>query len=64
MFDTSLEHEYATAAGLGLGAQAFYEAGVIGAICDDATRARLQAIGESYDWSALDSSSDAATVAS
>src|SRR5439155_255313 len=57
MFDTSLEHEYATAQTLGLQPHAFYEAGLIGAICDDATRARLRAIGEAYDWSEAASSS-------
>ena len=62
MFDTSLEHEYATAQTLGLQPRAFYQAGVLGAICDDATRARLRAIGEAYDWSEAASSSSTATA--
>ena len=32
----------------------FYEAGVAGALCDEATRDRLRAIGEAYDSHALD----------
>ena len=32
----------------------FYEAGVAGALCDEATKARLAAIGDAYDWSQLD----------
>jgi len=62
MFDTSLELEYATAQTLGLQPRAFYQAGVLGAICDDATRARLRAIGEAYDWSEAASSSRTATA--
>jgi aminodeoxyfutalosine deaminase len=62
MFDTSLEHEYDAARGLGLDPQAFYEAGVVGALCDEATRARLRATGDTYDWGALASSSSAASA--
>jgi aminodeoxyfutalosine deaminase len=50
MFDTDLTREHAAARALGLEPRAFYEAGVTGALCDDATRARLRAIGEAYDW--------------
>jgi aminodeoxyfutalosine deaminase len=59
MFDTSLEREYAEAAGLGLDAKTFYDAGVAGAICDEETRKRLREIGDAYDWSA-----DAASASS
>jgi aminodeoxyfutalosine deaminase len=62
MFDTSLAYEYETAESLGLAPHAFYEAGVAGAICDEATRARLKAIGEAYDWSAPASSSSTVTA--
>src|SRR5262249_5217131 len=62
MFDPSLDLEYETAAALGLDPQAFYEAGVAGALCDEETRARLQAIGQAYPWGALASSSSTATA--
>lgn len=50
LFDTDLTREHEAAAALGLGARAFYDAGVAGALCDDATRARLQAIGDAFAW--------------
>ena len=53
MFDTDLTQEYETACGLGLDARDFYDAGLAGALCDEAVRARLRAIGEAYDWDGL-----------
>ena len=53
MFDTDLTAEY-EACSLGLHPKGFYEAGVAGALCDEATKARLAAIGEAYDWAQLD----------
>ena len=50
LFDTDLTREHEAAAALGLSARAFYDAGVVGALCDDATKARLRAIGDSWDW--------------
>ncbi len=50
MFDTDLTRDYEAAASLGLSPQAAYEAGVAGALCDDATRARLRQIGEAHEW--------------
>jgi aminodeoxyfutalosine deaminase len=50
MFDTDLSRDYEAAAALGLTAQAAYEAGVAGALCDDATRERLGRIGRDTDW--------------
>jgi aminodeoxyfutalosine deaminase len=50
MFDTDLTREYDAAASLGLDPRSFYEAGLAGALCDDATRDRLRAIGDAYDW--------------
>ncbi|GGQ68244.1 adenosine deaminase [Couchioplanes azureus] len=44
LFDTDLSTEYALAAGLGVTAEAAYRAGLEGALCDDATRARLAAL--------------------
>jgi aminodeoxyfutalosine deaminase len=54
MFDTDLTKEYELARSLGLHPRDFYEAGLAGALCDESTKARLAAIGEAYDWSALD----------
>jgi len=50
MFDTDLTRDYEAAESLGLSPRAAYEAGVAGALCDEDTRARLRAIGESADW--------------
>ncbi|WP_211278041.1 adenosine deaminase [Couchioplanes caeruleus] len=41
LFDTDLSTEYEIAEGLGVTADAAYRAGLAGALCDDATRARL-----------------------
>ena len=57
MFDTDLTKEYEVAASLGLHPRGFYEAGVAGALCDEATKARLAAIGDAYDWSGLEAAS-------
>jgi aminodeoxyfutalosine deaminase len=53
MFDTDLTTEYAAGCSLGLDPRGFYEAGVAGALCGEATKARLAAIGETYDWAGL-----------
>ena len=53
MFDTDLTTEYAAACSLGLDPRGFYEAGVAGALCDEATKARLATVGETYDWAGL-----------
>jgi aminodeoxyfutalosine deaminase len=50
MFDTDLSRDYEAAASLGLSPRAAYEAGVAGALCDEATRERLRSIGESHPW--------------
>jgi aminodeoxyfutalosine deaminase len=50
MFDTDLTRDYEAAASLGLSPRAAYEAGVAGALCDEATRERLRSIGESHPW--------------
>jgi aminodeoxyfutalosine deaminase len=55
MFGTDLTTEYAEAAARGLSPREFYEVGVAGALCDESTRARLKAIGETFDWSSLES---------
>ena len=50
MFDTDLSRDYEAATSFGLEPRSFYEAGVVGALCDDDTRARLQHIGETHEW--------------
>ncbi len=50
MFDTDLTRDYEAAASLGLSPRAAYEAGVAGALCDEATRERLRTIGGEYAW--------------
>jgi aminodeoxyfutalosine deaminase len=51
MFGTDLTTDHEAAAALGHGAEAAYAAGVKGALCDQATRARLRAIGAARGWS-------------
>jgi aminodeoxyfutalosine deaminase len=50
MFDTDLTRDYEAAASLGVSPRAAYEAGLAGALCDDATRERLRQIADSHDW--------------
>jgi len=50
MFDTDLTRDYEAAASLGLSPRSAYEAGVVGALCDESTRSRLRRLGESFDW--------------
>jgi aminodeoxyfutalosine deaminase len=54
MFDTDLTREYEAACSLGIRPETFFEAGVKGALCDEAARDRLRAIAQSFDWSALE----------
>ncbi|HSX21182.1 MAG TPA: adenosine deaminase [Gaiellaceae bacterium] len=51
MFDTDLSRDYEAAASLGYSARDAYEAGIVGALCDEPTRERLRTIGESHGWS-------------
>jgi adenosine deaminase len=53
MFDTDLTQEYEAAASLGVNPQTAYEAGLVGALCDADTRARLRRTGEEFDWRSL-----------
>jgi aminodeoxyfutalosine deaminase len=50
MFDTDLSRDYEAATSFGLDPRSFYEAGVAGALCDEQTKARLEAIGRKYAW--------------
>ncbi|MGH3142626.1 MAG: adenosine deaminase, partial [Gaiellales bacterium] len=60
MFDTDLTAEYEVGRSLGLHPRTFYEAGVAGALCDEAAKGRLAAIGDAYDWGQLDGLGQAA----
>jgi aminodeoxyfutalosine deaminase len=53
MFDTDLTRDYAAACSFGISPRRFYDAGVSGALCDEATRARLRELGEAFDWEAV-----------
>jgi aminodeoxyfutalosine deaminase len=53
MFDTDLTREYQAAASLGVDPRTAYEAGVEGALCDEATREHLRAAGDAFDWSQI-----------
>ncbi|MGH3276666.1 MAG: adenosine deaminase [Streptosporangiaceae bacterium] len=50
MFGTDLGAEYRIAAELGISPRDSFEAGVAGALCDNATRKELQVIGRNYAW--------------
>jgi len=52
MFGTDLTGDYDAASSLGLDPRSFFEAGLGGALCDEPTKARLAAIGETFDWPA------------
>jgi aminodeoxyfutalosine deaminase len=52
MFGTDLTRDYEAASSLGLDPRSFFEAGLAGALCDEATRRRLAAVGEAFDWPA------------
>ncbi|MHB8468271.1 MAG: adenosine deaminase [Gaiellaceae bacterium] len=52
MFDTDLGRDYEAATSFGLDPRSFFDAGLAGALCDEPTRERLRAIGDSYDWAA------------
>ena len=50
MFETDLTRDYEAAAALGVSPRAAFEAGLVGALCDDETRAWLRRIGDSHSW--------------
>lgn len=54
MFGIDLSSEYGEAASRGLSPREFYEVGVEGALCDEGTRAALQAIGDDFDWASVE----------
>ena len=52
MFDTDLAVDYAAAEELGLSPRDAFAAGVLGALCDDATRTRLVEVRDTFAWGA------------
>jgi aminodeoxyfutalosine deaminase len=50
MFNTDLGREHAIARHFGVRPEKLYAAGVIGALCDEATKQRLREIGERAEW--------------
>jgi aminodeoxyfutalosine deaminase len=50
MFGTDLTRDYEAAAELGVDPSDAFEAGLEGALCDEATKARLRAVGDAYEW--------------
>jgi len=50
MFDTDLGREYEVAAHLGMSGEAAFRAGLAGALCDEATKARLDAFAAAEGW--------------
>ena len=53
MFGTDLSRDCNAAVALGLDPQEFFAAGVEGALCGDETRDRLHALGDTFDWTAV-----------
>jgi aminodeoxyfutalosine deaminase len=53
MFDTDLSREYEAARSVGVDPRVAFEAGIVGALCDETTKGRLRAIGENFDWAEI-----------
>jgi aminodeoxyfutalosine deaminase len=52
-FDTDLTREHEEAWALGLHPREAFATGLDGALCDEATRSRLRAAGDGFDWASL-----------
>ncbi len=50
MFGTDLTRDCEAAVSLGLDPEDFFAAGLEGALCDEATKTHLTAVGEEFDW--------------
>jgi aminodeoxyfutalosine deaminase len=50
MFDTDLTRDYELATSFGISPRTFYDAGVKGALCDEATKRALSAAGRTFSW--------------
>jgi aminodeoxyfutalosine deaminase len=53
MFDTDLTRDYEAARSLGLDPHVAFEAGAEGALCGEATRARVREQGAAFDWTQI-----------
>jgi aminodeoxyfutalosine deaminase len=53
MFDTDLSREYEAARSIGVAPRAAFEAGIAGALCDEATKERLGTIADGFEWAAI-----------
>jgi aminodeoxyfutalosine deaminase len=53
MFDTDLTREYEAARSVGVDPRAAFEAGIAGALCDEATKKRLRAVADAFDWAQI-----------
>jgi len=53
MFGTDLSQDYDAAVSLGLEPRDAFETGLEGAVCDEATKARLREVGERFDWASV-----------
>jgi aminodeoxyfutalosine deaminase len=62
MFGTDLGRDCAAACSLGLAPRSFFEAGVEGALCGEATRERLRAVGDAFDWDSVPDADRSAEV--
>jgi aminodeoxyfutalosine deaminase len=58
-FGCELDDEHRAALSLGARPRDLYEAGVVGALCDEETRRMLRQIGDGFDWQGLESASAA-----
>ena len=53
MFGTDLAQDYQAATSFGLEPRSFFDAGLEGALCDEATKAKVMLKGEEFDWPSL-----------
>jgi aminodeoxyfutalosine deaminase len=53
MFDTDLTREYEAARSIGIDPRSTFEAGVAGALCDEATRDRLRDVANNFEWATI-----------
>jgi aminodeoxyfutalosine deaminase len=53
MFDTDLTRDYEAARSLGIEPRAAFDAGIVGALCDEQTRGRLRGVGDDFDWATV-----------
>jgi len=53
MFGTDLSRDCNAAVALGLDPREFFAAGLEGALCGEETKDRLRAVGDTFDWTAV-----------